>query len=272
MGAEKMSAAPEQSSPTAQRVALFITCLADLYRPEVGFAAVRLLENAGYVVEVPAQGCCGQPNFNSGDRSGATEMAGGLVRRFAAYDYVVAPSGSCAAMIRCHYPTLFPEGSDERALADALAEKTHELTSFLSDIAGVPGASVVWPAAVTYHDGCSGLRELGIKQQPRKLLQAVHGLELREMTEADACCGFGGLFCVKYPDISNRIAATKTRDIAATGADYVVTGDTGCLLQIQGKLHRDGSTIQVVHVAEILAGSLEDYPASPETGDSHADD
>jgi L-lactate dehydrogenase complex protein LldE len=175
-------------------------------------------------------------------------------------------------MIRCHFPTLFADDSAERVLADALAEKTHELTSFLHDIAGGSGVSVRWPATVTYHDGCSGLRELGIKQQPRKLLQAVTGLELREMAEADACCGFGGMFCVKYPEISNRIAVTKTRDIAATGADYVVTGETGCLLQIQGKLHRDGSAIQVVHIAEVLADSLDDYPASAETGGPHADD
>jgi L-lactate dehydrogenase complex protein LldE len=267
-----MTEGREPSSAAGQRVALFITCLADLYRPEVGFAAVRLLEAAGYAVEVPAQGCCGQPNFNSGDRSGAAEIASGLMRRFAAYDYVVVPSGSCAAMIRCHFPTLFADDSAERVLADALAEKTHELTSFLHDIAGGSGVSVRWPATVTYHDGCSGLRELGIKQQPRKLLQAVTGLELREMAEADACCGFGGMFCVKYPEISNRIAVTKTRDIAATGADYVVTGETGCLLQIQGKLHRDGSAIQVVHIAEVLADSLDDYPASAETGAPHADD
>jgi L-lactate dehydrogenase complex protein LldE len=267
-----MTEGGKQPSGTAQRVALFITCLADLYRPAVGFAAVRLLKDAGYAVEVPAQGCCGQPNFNSGDRSGAAEIASGLIRRFAAYDYVVAPSGSCAAMIRCHYPALFPDGSDERALADALAGKTYELTSFLHDIAGGSGVSVAWPATVTYHDGCSGLRELGIKRQPRKLLQAVTGLKVREMTEADACCGFGGMFCVKYPGISNRIAETKTRDIAATGADYVVTGETGCLLQIQGKLHRDGSAIQVVHIAEILAGSPEDYPPAAETGARHADD
>jgi len=254
-----------QTSGTQQRVALFITCLADLYRPEVGFAAVRLLEDAGYAVEVPEQGCCGQPNFNSGDRSGAAEIAAALIRRFATYDYVVAPSGSCAAMIRCHVPSLFAEESDERVLADALADKTYELTSFLHEIAGATGTPVTWPAAVTYHDGCSGLRELGIKQQPRKLLQAVTGLELREMTDADACCGFGGLFCVKYPEISNRIAVTKTADIVATGADYVVTGETGCLLQIQGKLHRDGSTIRAVHIAEILAGSLDDYPPSAES-------
>ena len=265
-----MTERSRQTSGAEQRVALFITCLADLYRPQVGFAAVRLLEDAGYAVEVPAQGCCGQPNFNSGDRSGAAEIAGALIRRFSVYDYVVAPSGSCAAMIRCHVPTLFPEDSDERVLADALAEKTYELTSFLHDIAGVSRLSIKWPAVVTYHDGCSGLRELGIKQQPRKLLQTVAGLELREMADADACCGFGGLFCVKYPEISNRIAATKTADIAATGADYVVTGETGCLLQIQGKLHRDGSAIRLVHIAEILADQLEDYPASAQA--RHADD
>ena len=259
-----MSQASEQSSATGQRVALLITCLADLYRPEVGFAAVRLLEGAGYVVEVPAQGCCGQPNFNSGDRAGAAEIAAVLMQRFSAYDYVVAPSGSCAAMICCHFPSLFPEDSDARVLAEALAGKTYELTSFLHDIADVSLASAPCPAVVTYHDGCSGLRELGIRQQPRNLLQAVNGLELREMSDTDACCGFGGLFCVKYPEISNRIAATKTADITATGADYVVTGEIGCLMQIQGKLHRDGSAIRAVHIAEILSGSLDDDPSTAE--------
>jgi len=264
LGHARMTGQPGQASGSGQRVALFITCLADLYRPEVGFAAVRLLESAGFAVEVPTQSCCGQPNYNSGDRSGAAEMARRLIRRFIEFDFVVAPSGSCAAMISCHFPGLFQDDSEMRSLAESLAKKTYELTTFLHDIAGLATVSAAMKATVTYHDGCSGLRELGIKQQPRKLLQTIKGLELREMAEADGCCGFGGMFCVKYPEISNRIAETKTRDIAATGADYVVTGETGCLLQIQGKLHRDGSRVKAFHIAEILAGSVVDEPKSEE--------
>lgn len=248
----------QQMPRQEQRVGLFVTCLVDLYRPAVGFAAVSLLEKAGYSVEVPTQACCGQPNFNSGDRHGAAEMAEQLIRRFGAFDYVVVPSGSCAAMISRHFPGLFPDGSEMCALAGELAGKTYELTSFLHDVADVSDVAIRATAVITYHDGCSGLRELGIRHQPRSLLKTIDGLEIREMSEADACCGFGGLFCVKYPDVSNRIASTKARNIAATGAEYVVTGETGCLLQLQGKLHRDGNEVKAVHVAEILAGQLAD--------------
>jgi L-lactate dehydrogenase complex protein LldE len=236
------------------RVALFVTCLVDLFRPEVGFASIRLLEQAGYSVDVPAQGCCGQPNFNSGDRDGATAMAAGVIERFSGYDYVVAPSGSCAAMLRVHYPSLFAPGSDAHRAAVALAGKTYELTSFLHDVAGGRYSAVDWPGSVTYHDGCSGLRELGIREQPRTLLRSVTGLELRELGEPEACCGFGGLFCVKYPDVSARIADVKTRDVLQTGADTLVSGELGCLLQIEGKLHRDGARVRALHIAEILAG------------------
>ncbi len=239
------------------RVALFVTCLVDLYRPQVGSAAAQLLEGAGYVVEVPPQGCCGQPNFNSGDREGARKIAARVIDRFAPFDYVVAPSGSCAAMLRVHYPALFPEGTDERRAAERLAEKTFELTSFLYDVAGSREVAATLDASVTYHDGCSGLRELGVSRQPRELLKSVSGIELREMNQPDACCGFGGLFCVKYPQISERITGSKVRDILATDAEYLVAGDLGCLLQMAGKLERDGHDVKAVHVAEILAGATE---------------
>lgn len=246
------------------RVALFVTCLVDLLRPSIAFATVRLLEQAGFDVVVPEQGCCGQPNFNGGDRSGATQMARQLMRRFDDVDYLVAPSGSCAAMVRCHYPALFAEGSDEHRRAAALAGKTFELTSFLVNVAGANLAGVGLPGRATYHDGCSGLRELGVREQPRELLQKVRGLEMREMPNRDTCCGFGGLFCVKYADISTRIAEQKLADIETTNADYLIGGDLGCLLQLEGKLHRDGSTIDVLHVAEVLAGIS---PAQPGHGD-----
>ena len=264
---------PSRQPPDArepQRVALFVTCLVDLFRPAVGFAAVRLLEQAGYTVDVPAQGCCGQPNFNSGDRPGAAKVARQWIRSFADFDYVVVPSGSCAAMIRRHYTSLFPVESELRAAAAELAGKTYELTAFLHDVAGMSGVGKIQPTLATYHDGCSGLRELGIRRQPRKLLRSIAGLDIREMSDADACCGFGGMFCVKYPDISNRIADAKLKDISATGAACVITGETGCLLQIQGKLHRDGSDIAVAHVAEVLAEAFD--PGESATEKKRAND
>jgi L-lactate dehydrogenase complex protein LldE len=249
----------DPNSDTANgRVALFVTCLVDLFRPEVGFAAVRLLEQAGFSVEVPSQGCCGQPNFNSGDRPGAAGMAEDVIRRFSGFDYVVAPSGSCAAMLRVHYPTLFEPDSDAHGEALALSGKVYELTAFLHDVAGMRDVDVKWSGSVTYHDGCSGLRELGIRSQPRQLLQSVSGLTLHELGEPEACCGFGGLFCIKYPDISARIAEAKIEDVLSTGADTLVSGELGCLLQIEGKLHRDGARVNALHVAEVLAGQADD--------------
>jgi L-lactate dehydrogenase complex protein LldE len=249
-----MSAESVGEPPSGRRVALLVTCLVDLFRPQVGFASARLLEKAGYDVVVPEQGCCGQPNFNSGDREGAAGMARMVIGRFSEFDYVVAPSGSCAAMIRCHYPALFETGSTDRAAAEGLAGKTWELTSFLRDVAGVESVEAEWPGVATYHDGCSGLRELGIRRQPRELLGAVAGFELRELADPEACCGFGGLFCVKYPDVSERIAGAKVQDIADSGAQFLVSGETGCLMHLEGKLHRDGSAVRGLHIAEVLAG------------------
>jgi len=245
------------ANESAKTVALFATCLVDLFQPEVGFAAVRLLEAAGFKVKVPDQGCCGQPNYNGGDRDGARQIAVGLIRQFAGYDYVVTPSGSCAAMVRCHYPELFADDHELGRPAVELAQKTWELTSFLVDIAGYDTGTAALDASVTYHDSCSGLRELGIREQPRRLLSAVAGIELREMEQPEACCGFGGLFCVKYPEVSDQIGRVKTDSICAVDADYVAAGDVGCLMQIEGKLHRLGEKkIKVVHVAEILAKAL----------------
>ena len=237
------------------RVALFVTCLVDLHRPSIGFAAIRLLEQANCLVEVPrAQTCCGQPAYNSGDRVTSRDLAMGILDTFGGYDYVVVPSGSCGGMLKHHLPHLFDDDPDLRARADALAARTFELVSFLSDVIGVDHLPNRYAGGtVTYHDGCSGLRELGIKQQPRKLLQAV-GASVVEMANPEVCCGFGGTFCVKYPDISIRMVSDKTRDIVATGADTVVAGDLGCLLNIAGRLQREGCRTNVRHVAEILAG------------------
>ena len=243
------------------RVGLFVTCLVDLFRPTVGFAAVKLLEEAGCIVEVPrAQTCCGQPAYNSGDRADAKAIARQVVDAFAGYDYVVAPSGSCAGMIRRHYPELFADEPEILPRVQDLAERTWELVSFLVDIRGMTAVAARWDRAVTYHDACSGLRELGIKAQPRRLLATVAGLELKELAGAEVCCGFGGAFSVKYPDISDKIVEEKAGDIAATGAAAALAGDLGCLLNIAGKLCRQGRRIEVRHVAEVLAGMTDAAP------------
>jgi L-lactate dehydrogenase complex protein LldE len=249
---------PEKSPP---RVALFVSCLVDLFRPSVGFAAVRLLEDAGCVVDVPRnQTCCGQPAYNQGDRADAADLARQTIDALQGYDYVVVPSGSCAGMLKQHYPQLFPEGSHQAEQARELAGRTYELISFLTDVMGVIGVDAEFPARVTYHDACAGLRELGVKQQPRLLLQSVRGLELTELAAADVCCGFGGTFCVKYPEISTRMVDDKAADIAATGAQVVLAGDLGCLMNIAGRLSRLGSTIAARHVAEVLAGATAEPP------------
>lgn len=243
------------------KIALFVTCLVDLYRPTVGFAAVKLLEEAGCEVEVPrAQTCCGQPAYNSGDKADAKDIARNVIAAFEPYDYVVAPSGSCAGMIRTHYGELFADEPDWAPRAHHLARRTYELISFLVDVCGVDALDVRYDGTVTYHDSCSGLRELEVKAQPRKLLASVKGLTLRELPGAEVCCGFGGTFCVKYPEISTRMAEDKAKDIQGTGADTVLAGDLGCLLNMAGRLQREGSAIKVRHVAEVLAG-MADGPA-----------
>ncbi|MEO1192633.1 MAG: (Fe-S)-binding protein [Pseudomonadota bacterium] len=239
---------------TEPRVALFVTCLVDLFRPSVGFAAVKLLRAAGCRVDVPAaQTCCGQPAYNSGDRKDTAAIARKVIAAFEGYDYVVVPSGSCGAMISHHYPTLFGDDPHWQARAEELAAKTHELVSFLVDTRGMSKVEASFEGAVTYHDSCSGLRELKIKGQPRRLLASVEGLSVTEMRDVEACCGFGGTFCVKYPQVSEKIVAEKTKAIAETGAGTLLAGDLGCLMNMAGKLKRDGSPIQARHVAEVLA-------------------
>jgi L-lactate dehydrogenase complex protein LldE len=244
------------------RVALFVTCLVDLHRPSVGFATISLLEAAGCLVEVPrAQTCCGQPAYNAGDRGTAREIAAGIIETFAAYDYVVAPSGSCAGMLSRHLPHLFDDDPNLRGQADRLAAKTYELTAFLTDVMNFTPSPPPLKITATYHDACAGLRELGLKAQPRRLLGTVSGLSLTEMAEPELCCGFGGTFCVKYPDISVRMVSDKTAGIEATGAELVLAGDMGCLLNIAGRLSRLHSKTQVRHIAEVLAGITTDVPA-----------
>ena len=243
------------------RVGLFVTCLVDLFRPTVGFAAIKLIEDTGCSVDVPmAQTCCGQPAYNSGDRADARAIAENTIRAFEDYDFVVAPSGSCAGMLKKHYPGLFKGDPQWEGRAIAFAAKVHELVSFLVDVRGATGVSARLVDTVTYHDSCSGLRELGIQAQPRRLLSSIDGVKLVEMQDPDVCCGFGGTFCVKYPDISNAIVEKKTGNIEACGANTLLAGDLGCLMNMAGKLKRQGSKVEVRHVAELLAGMTDTPP------------
>lgn len=243
------------------RVALFATCLVDLYRPAVGFAAARLLEDAGCEVEVPdAQTCCGQPAYNSGDRKDAADLARRTIALLEGYDAVVVPSGSCGGMIAHHYPELLADDPEWAPRAQALKHRTHELMQYLVDVRGVSSVGVRLEATATYHDSCSGLRELGVKAQPRRLLASVEGLSLKELPGAEVCCGFGGTFCVKYPEISGKMVDEKAADVEATGAGLLLAGDMGCLLNIAGRLSRRGSAVEVRHVAEVLAGMTDEAP------------
>jgi L-lactate dehydrogenase complex protein LldE len=244
------------------RVGLFVTCLVDMFRPHVGFAAAKLIEQAGCEVVVPEQTCCGQPAYNSGDRGDAKALAEQVIANFADCDYVVAPSGSCAGTIREHYPRLFREEEEPaaRARADDLAARTWELLAFLVDVRGLDLDGVHFDGTVTYHDACAGLRELGVREQPRRLLRQIDGLTLSESEGCEECCGFGGTFCVKYPEISTRMVGDKCRRFAASGAGTVLAGDLGCLLNISGRLSREGYAVKARHVAEVLAG-MTDAPA-----------
>lgn len=253
---------------TARRpkVGLFVTCLVDLMRPTIGFAAAKLIEDSGCDVEVPsAQTCCGQPAYNSGDRKDTRAIARQVIAAFEPYDYVVAPSGSCGGMLKFHYAELFSEEPEWKRRAEAFGEKVHELVSFLHDVRGMRTVDAAFDGSVTYHDSCSGLRELGIRAQPRKLLKSVKGLKLVELKDSDVCCGFGGTFCVKYPDISNAIVEEKARNIAESGASTLLAGDLGCLMNMAGKLQREGRPVHTRHVAEVLAGMTDETPPIGET-------
>lgn len=245
-----MPALPEKKS-----VALFITCLVDLNRPSVAFAAIKLLEAAGCTIMVPeAQTCCGQIAYNSGDKQSTKDIAAQVIRAFKGFDYVVAPSGSCAGMIRHHYPELFKDDATMMVEVEELANRTYELTSFLHDICGYKPSGTQVNGTLTYHDSCSSLREMKVKDQPRQLLGEIDGLNLVEAEDREVCCGFGGTFCLKYSEISGAMVDKKVDSIVATGADMLAAGDMGCLMNIAGRLHRRGETIKVLHVAEVLAG------------------
>ncbi len=238
------------------RVGLFVTCLVDLMRPSIGFAALKLLDRPGVEVVVPdRQTCCGQPAYNSGDRDDAIALARKFVEEFEGFDHVVAPSGSCSGMVRTHYAELLSGDPSWKSRAERLGARTWELTQFLVDVLKVDFVPGRFDGTVTYHDSCAGLREMGVKGQPRALLGKVAGLSLAEMAECEACCGFGGTFSVKFGEISTRLADDKCRHVEASGADAVVLGDLGCMLNIEGRLRRRGhASTQVLHIAEVLAG------------------
>ena len=240
------------------RVGLLVTCLVDLVRPRIGIAALKLLEEAGCEVFVPeTQTCCGQPGWNSGDRSSARRLAQKLIEEFEACDYLVAPSGSCAGMVKLHFAELFPDEGAWLERAERLARKTHELTDFLVNIAAIARVPGEYSGTVTYHDSCSGLRELGVKHQPRALLSKMAGVQVKEMKDAETCCGFGGTFSVKFGEISAAMAQAKCDRVRESGAGAVVLGDLGCILNIEGRLRRTGDEkTRVLHIAQVLAGDV----------------
>ena len=245
----------------APQVALFATCLVDLIRPRIGFAAVAALEAAGCEVIVPeGQTCCGQPALNSGDRDNAAAIAKRTIALLEPYEHIVVPSGSCAGTIRCHYPEIFEHDAEWGPRAIALAAKTFEIMAYLDEVRGWRPEGVNLDAKAAYHDSCSGLRELGIKRQPRRLLGAIDGLALTPLAGEETCCGFGGTFCVKYPAISNAIVEEKAQAIEATGADLLLAGDLGCLMNMAGKLNRRGAPVRAFHAIELIAG-MGDGPA-----------
>ncbi|MGA0810438.1 MAG: (Fe-S)-binding protein [Burkholderiaceae bacterium] len=244
--------------PNNPRIALFVTCLVALMRPEIGFAAITLLEHAGCEVVVPPdQTCCGQPAYNSGDRRSAHRLAERVLEQLEGYDYVVIPSGSCAGMIKVHYADLFSDDPGLKHRLVDLGPRIYELSDFLANVMQVENVPGKLSGAVTYHDSCSGLRELGVCAQPRQLLKLIPGVEVREMKDARACCGFGGTFSLKYGAVSSAIVDEKIGNIQATSAQAVVLGDLGCMLNIEGRLRRLGDDkTQVLHIAQVLAGEV----------------
>jgi L-lactate dehydrogenase complex protein LldE len=242
-------------TPERKTVALFVTCLVDINRPSVAFAAIKLLEQAGCTIVVPdTQTCCGQPAYNSGDKKSTKAIAGAVIEAFKGYEYVVAPSGSCAGMISRHYPELFADDPTMLVAAEELAGRTFELVAFLKDVLDFQPEKTTLNASLTYHDSCSSLREMKVKDQPRNLLASVDGLEIREAEDREVCCGFGGTFCIKYSEISGSMVDKKVDNIAATKADILAAGDLGCLMNIAGRLQRREKDMKVFHVAEVLAG------------------
>jgi L-lactate dehydrogenase complex protein LldE len=233
-------------------VSLFVPCFVDQLMPEVGIAAVHVLERAGCRVRYhEQQTCCGQPPFNMGCHDDARSIARHMLEVFDDDPCVVTPSGSCAAMVKVFFPELF-EDTPQEAAARRLSNATHEFSTFLVDVLGVTDLEATFPHRVTLHDGCHGLRELNIQEAPRKLLQNVRGVEVVEMDERALCCGFGGTFAVKFPQISTAMAEVKCQLVIETEAEFIVSNDPSCLMHLQGYLERQGSEIGTLHLAEVL--------------------
>jgi L-lactate dehydrogenase complex protein LldE len=225
----------------------------DQFYPQVGMSIVQVLERLGHTVDYPeAQTCCGQPAFNSGYWDEARSMAERQMSVFRDAENVIIASGSCGAMVKVFYPELF-HGFPQEAEAKTLAAKTFEFSEFLVNKLGVVDVGAKFPGKATFHDGCHGLRELGVKKPPRQLLEKVKGLELVEMKEAETCCGFGGTFAVKFPMISTAMGEVKCASIAETGADFVISNDSSCLMQIRGVMDKQGKAVKTLHLAEVLA-------------------
>ena len=237
-----------------KRVSLFVTCMVDQLFPKVGMAMAQVLEGLGYQLDFPEnQTCCGQPAFNSGYRTEARIVARHFLDTFEASEAVVVPSGSCTAMVTHHFAELFEKEPETLARVHALEKRVWEFSAFLTEVACVEDVGARLDEVVTFHDGCHALRELGIRSAPRQLLSRVRGLQLREMSPAEECCGFGGTFSVKFAELSGAMARTKIEAIVRTGAQSVVSLDPSCLMQIQGALSRAGSSIRTLHLAEVLA-------------------
>ena len=237
-----------------RRVSLFVTCIVDQLFPPAGLAIAEILERSGCEVEfLEAQTCCAQPAFNSGYRDDAREVARHFIETFRDAEYIVAASGSCCSMVSYHYKDLFAGDAAMLAEAHRLSARTYEFSNFLTDVLNVEDFGARYDGVVTYHDSCHALRELKIKDGPRRLLSNVRGLTLKEMSAAEECCGFGGTFSVKFASVSGGMARTKIESIQATGADTVVSIDSSCLMQLRGALLRAGSNIRTMHLAEVLA-------------------
>ncbi len=234
-------------------VTLFIPCFVDALYPQVGINMVRILERLGHRVECPDEiACCGQPAFNSGYWDQSRDVARPVLEKLRHAEAVVIASGSCGAMLKVFYPQLFDKTAQAEE-ANRLAPKVWEFSDFLVSKLGVTDLGARFPAKVTFHDGCHGLRELGIKKSPRALLEKVRDLQLLEMADAEVCCGFGGTFAAKYPSISTAMGEVKCASAAETGADYIVSNDSSCLMHVQGLLSRQGKALKTIHLAEILA-------------------
>jgi L-lactate dehydrogenase complex protein LldE len=238
-----------------KKVTLFIQCLVDVMYPEVGEAMLKIFRKLDIAVDCPVdQTCCGQPAFNSGYHKQARVAARKFIQLFDDAQSIVCPSGSCVHMVRHHYPELFRDDPAWLKRAESIRDKTFELTEYLVDVLGVEDLDARFDGKITYHDSCHPLRGLGIMDQPRKLISKVDGAEFIEMQKSDQCCGFGGAFAVKYPEISTAMVEDKVNNIIATGADAVVGVDMSCLMNIQGLLSRKKSDVKIMHIAELLAG------------------